>query len=421
MLIFKRDIWEEIAYSLSKNKLRTFLTGFGVMWSIIMLVIMLGSGKGLQNGVNGEFGDFATNSLFMWTQATTIPYKGFPRGRRFNFTIDDVQAIKDNVSEVDIVAPKLRGGRWGSAGNNVVRGKHTGAYTINGDYPEAFLIDPMNILAGRIINKKDIKEARKIAVIGTRVRDMLFEDKEDPIGKNIKIQGVYFTVVGIVSPKGNPNMNGDKRESIWIPFTTLQQAYNYGNTVGFFAMTAKPNIPASVAEKKVRRFLAKRHQVSPDDEMAMGGFNVEEQFGKMTGLFTAINILIWVVGIGTLIAGIIGVSNIMLVVVKERTKEIGIRRALGATPLNIRSQIILEAIILTFFAGLIGLLLGVWILEATHPLFQGGAGSFFKNPEVNIKIVLSAIFAIVIAGSFAGFLPAQRAINIKPIDALRDE
>ena len=270
-----------------------------------MLVIMLGSGKGLQNGVNGEFGDFATNSFFMWTQATTIPYKGFPRGRRFNFTIDDVQAIKDNVVEVDIVAPKLRGGRWGSSGNNVVRGKHTGAFTINGDYPEAFLIDPMNILSGRIINNKDIKEIRKIAVIGTRVKDMLFEDDEDPIGENIKIQGVYFTIVGVVSPKGNPNMNGDKRESIWIPFTTLQQAYNYGNTVGFFAMTAKPNIPASLAEKKVRQFLAKRHQVSPNDEMAMGGFNVEEQFGKMTGLFMAINILIWLVGIGTLIAGII--------------------------------------------------------------------------------------------------------------------
>jgi len=421
MLIFEKDIWEEIGYSLRKNKLRTFLTGFGVTWSIIMLVIMLGSGKGLRNGVIGEFGDFATNSFFIWTKSTTIAYKGFPRGRSFSFITDDIQAIRDHVPEVDIIAPKLRGGRWGSAGNNVVRGKHTGAYTINGDYPAAFEIDPMNILQGRILNDKDIKEKRKIAVIGTRVRDMLFEPSENPIGQDIQIQGVYFTVVGVVYPKGNPNMNGDKRESIWIPFTTLQQAYNYGNVVGFFAMTAKPNIPASVAERKVRRFLAERHQVSPDDEMAMGGFNIEERFKKMTGLFIAINILIWVVGVGTLLAGVIGISNIMLVVVKERTKEIGIRRALGATPLNIRFQIILEAIILTFLAGLTGLLIGVWVLEAIQPLFEGGENAFFKNPEVNINIVLLAIFAIVIAGAMAGFLPAQRAIKIKPIDALRNE
>jgi len=421
MIVFERDTWNEIWLSLRKNRLRTFLTGFGVSWGILMLIFMLGAGNGLKNGVVGNFGDFATNSFFIWTQPTTIAYKGFPRGRQFNFITQDIKAVKDQVPEVDIVAPKLQGGRWGSDGDNVVRGKHSGSYTINGDYPEVFEIDPVKVEAGRLLNKKDIKDKRKVAVIGIRVRDVMFDQDENPIGEQIRIQGVYFTVIGVITPKGNVNMNGDKKEMIWIPFSTLQQVYNYGNLVGFFAMTAKPNIPASVAEKKVRELLAERHQVSPKDEMALGGFNIEEEFKKMTGLFMAINLVIWVVGLGTLLAGIIGISNIMLIVVKERTKEIGVRRAIGATPFSIVGQIILESVVLTFLAGIIGLLIGVWVLEAIQPMFQGGDDGFIRNPEINVNVVISAIIVIVITGAFAGFLPAKRAINIKAIDALRDE
>ena len=421
MQILELDTWNEIALSLKKNKLRTFLTGFGVSWGILMLIFMLGAGNGLKNGVTGGFGDFATNSFFVWTQATTMPYKGFPRGRQFNFVTEDIQAIKDKVPEVDIVAPKLQGGRWGSDGNNVVRGKYSGSYTINGDYPEVFKIDPVTIEGGRLLNIKDVDEKRKVAVIGIRVREVLFEKDENPIGEQIQIQGVYFTVIGVVIPKGSVNMNGDKKKMIWIPFSTLQQVYNYGNTVGFFAMTAKEGVPASIAEEKVRDLLAERHQVSPDDEMALGGFNIEKEYKKMTGLFTAINLVIWIVGLGTLFAGVIGVSNIMMIVVKERTKEIGVRRAIGATPANIVGQIIMESVVLTFFAGLFGLLIGVWALEAIKPLFEAAEESFIKNPEVDIKVVLFAIFVIVVTGAFAGFLPAQRAIKIKAIDALRDE
>ena len=421
MILFERDTWSEIAMSLKKNKLRTFLTGFGVSWGILMLIFMLGAGNGLKNGVVGNFGDFATNSFFIWTQQTTVPYKGFPRGRRFNFVTDDIKAIKDQIAEVDIVAPKLQGGRWGSDGDNVVRGKHSGSYTVNGDYPETFMIDPVNVEMGRLLNDKDIIDKRKVAVIGIRVSEVMFDIDENPIGEQIKIQGVYFTVIGVVSPKGNMNMNGDKKETVWIPFSTLQQVYNYGNVVGYFAMTAKGNIPASVAEEKVRRLLAERHQVSPDDDMALGGFNIQEEFQKMTGLFMAINLVIWVVGLGTLFAGVIGISNIMLIVVKERTKEIGVRRAIGATPINIVSQIIMESVVLTFFAGLVGLLIGVWALEGLQPLFEGAEESFIRNPEVDVKVVLFAIFVIVVTGAFAGFLPAKRAVNIKAIDALRDE
>lgn len=421
MILFEQDTWREIGMSLKKNKLRTFLTGFGVSWGILMLIFMLGAGNGLKNGVTSGFGDFATNSFFVWAQPTTKPYKGFPRGRQFNFVTDDIQAIKDQVPEIDIVAPKLQGGRWSSGGDNVVRGKNSGSYSINGDYPEVFVIDPVKIEGGRLLNMKDITDKRKVAVIGIRVREMMFDEDEDPVGQQLQIQGVYFTVIGVITPKGNVNMNGDKKESIWIPFSTLQQVYNYGNIVGFFAMTAKENIPASVAEEKVRALLAERHQVAPDDDMALGGFNIEAEFKKMTGLFTAINIVIWVVGIGTLLAGVIGISNIMMIVVKERTKEIGVRRAIGATPINIVSQIMMESVVLTFFAGLVGLLIGVWALELLSPLFDAAEESFIRNPEVDVKIVLLAIFVIVITGTFAGFLPAKRAIKIKAIDALRDE
>lgn len=421
MILFERDTWNEIGQSLKKNKLRTFLTGFGVSWGILMLIFMLGAGNGLKNGVTGNFGDFATNSFFVWTQSTTMPYKGFPRGRNFNFVTDDIQAVIDQVPEIDIVAPKLQAGRWGSNGNNVERGKYSGSYSVSGDYPEAFKIDPVNILAGRILNAKDITDKRKVVVIGIRVREVLFEKDEDPIGEQIKIQGVYFTVIGVVSPKGNVNMNGDKKETIWMPFSTLQQVYNYGNIVGFFAMTAKDGVPASLAEEKVRDLLAERHQVSPDDEMALGGFNIEKEFKKMTGLFTAINLVIWIVGLGTLFAGVIGISNIMMIVVKERTKEIGVRRAIGATPTNIVGQIIMESVALTFFAGLVGLLIGVWALEGLSPMFAEAEESFIRNPEVDVKVVLFAIFVIVITGAIAGFLPAKRAIKIKAIDALRDE
>lgn len=421
MILFERDTWVEIGLSLRKNKLRTFLTGFGVSWGIFMLIIMLGAGNGLKNGVTGEFGDFATNSFFVWTQQTTIPYKGFPRGRYFNFVTEDVEAVKNEVPEIDIVAPKLQGGRWGGGGDNVVRGKHSGSFTINGDYPEVFQIDPVKIENGRLLNKRDIEDKRKVAVIGTRVRELMFEPEEDPVGQQLKIQGVYFTVVGVVAPKGNMNMGGDKKETIWMPFSTLQQVYNYGNIVGYFAMTSKPDVPASVAEKKVRRLLAERHQVSPDDEMALGGFNIENEFKKMTGLFMGINTIIWIVGFGTLLAGIIGISNIMLVVVKERTKEIGVRRAIGATPINIIAQIMMEAIVLTFFSGLMGLLAGVWILEGLNPLLAQSEDSFIRNPEVHLGIAFTAIIVLVITGTFAGFLPAKRAIKIKAIDALRDE
>jgi len=417
------DKWQEIYFALKQNKLRTFFTAFGVFWGIFMLIIMLGSGKGLRNGANQGMGDMATNSMFMWTQQTTIPFKGFPRGRRYNFTNEDTQALIDNIPEIEYIAPRLQVFSRGNTSNNVVRGDRTAAFTIQGDYPAFNLIDPCNVLQGRFINKLDLDQKRKNVIIGTRVYDEMFETGENPIGDYIRIQGVYFKVVGVFSSKKNDRQAEQENSQIVMPFTTMQQTYNMGNRVGWYSITAKQGYQASVVLEKARALMKSRHSISPDDDRAVGSFNLEEEFRKMTTLFSGIDGLIWIVGIGTLLAGVIGVSNIMLIVVKERTKEIGIQRAIGATPLLIKTQIILEAVFLTTIAGYIGLILGVSLLELINNiLIQTGASTnMFNNPEVDFNKAIFALILLIFSGALAGLIPAQRAVQMKPIDALRDE
>jgi len=420
--MFDIDRWQEIYAALKSNKLRTFLTAFGVFWGIFMLIIMLGSGKGLENSVFEDMGDFATTSAFIWARKTTMPYKGFTRGRRYNFTNDDMKALKDNIPEIDLLAPRLQG--WGGDGeNNVTHGLKTGAFTIQGDYPEIDKIDPNKILAGRFINYKDIEQSRKVCAIGTRVKEVLFEEDEDAIGKYIRVKGIYFQVVGVIAPISKINIGGQKDQTIYLPFTSLQKAYNFGDVVHYFSVTAKENIPVSVVDKKCRTLLKERHHIHPEDDQAVGGFNMEEEFKKMRGLFTGISVLIWIVGTGTLVAGVIGVSNIMLIIVKERTKEIGVQRAIGATPARIISQIIMESVVLTAVAGYIGLVVGVGLIELINIALEssGSDMAFFRHPSVDFGIAMTALGILVVSGAFAGLIPAQRAISIKPIDALRDE
>lgn len=421
--MFDRDRWQEIWSSLAKNKLRTVLTAFGVFWGIFMLMIMLGSGSGLENGVMHGMGDFATNSVFMWTRPTTIPYKGLPRNRRFNYRNDDIQALRDNIPELALVSPRLEGGGRNS-GNNVIRNDKAGAFSVYGDYPEWNQIDPVNVPLGRFINQIDIEQKRKVAVIGKRVYEVLFEKDEDPIGKYIRINGIYFQVVGMFTPKNqNMNFGGDKEQSIHLPFTTLQQAFNYGDVVGWFALTSKPGIPVTIVEEKAKILLKERHKVAPEDDRAIGYFNLDKQFRQMTGLFTGISGLIWVVGIGTLMAGVIGISNIMLVIVKERTKEIGIMRAIGASPSKVMGQIITESVFLTTLAGYGGLVLGVAIIELINknlPAPDNGQ-TMFLNPTIDFKVAILALLILIVSGAIAGLIPARRAVSIKPIDALRYE
>ncbi len=416
------DKWQEIFHSLKQNKWRTLLTAFGVFWGIFMLLIMLGSGRGLQNGVNQGFGDFATNSVFIWPQRTSMPYKGFTRGRGFSFDDEDVIALRNRIPEIELLAPRLQGGGFQS-GDNVVRGDKTGAYSIYGDSPNYFRIDPVNVVKGRLINDLDIRDKRKVVLIGRRVYEELFAKNEECLGEYIKIQGIYFKVVGLFSSKKTGERANDEQSSIFMPFTTMQRAYNYGNKVFWFSMTSKENVPVSLIQEKAISLLKERHKVHPDDDVALGSFNVEKEFNQMKGLFGGIDLLIWIVGIGTLLAGVIGVSNIMLVIVKERTSEIGIKRALGATPMHIIIQIINESVFLTMLAGYTGLVAGVLVIEGVNILLTkaGGDTGFFKNPEIDFRIAITALIILVVSGVLAGLIPAARALHIKPIEALRTE
>ncbi|MCF8230696.1 MAG: ABC transporter permease [Bacteroidales bacterium] len=422
--MFDIDHWKEIFSSLKKNKWRTFFTAFGVFWGIFMLIIMIGSGKGLQNGIMSGMGDFATNSMFVWSQSTTKAYKGYKEGRRFSFDNEDTRVLKNEIKDIQYVAPRVRGFSDGSNSQNVVRGLEAGNFNIFGDAPVWNKIDPVQMLQGRFINEIDVKKKRKVAIIGEQVKKVLFGKEENPLGEYVRIQGVYFQVVGVFKPlNDNINFGGDKSQSLFVPYTTLQQVYNYGNTVHWFAVTAQPDTPVKSIEDEVLSILAKRHTIHPEDKEAFGYFNLGEQFAQISGLFSGIDLLIWIVGTGTLLAGVIGISNIMLVIVKERTQEIGVQRALGATPRKIISQVVTESVVLTTFAGYVGLVIGVGLLEIISYALasQGAESNSFRNPEISFSIAVTALIILIVSGMMAGIIPAKKAIRIKPIDALRDE
>ncbi len=420
--MFDLDKWQEIFYTLKKNKLRTIMTGFGVFWGIFMLMIMMGAGKGLENGVYANMGDFATNSMFIWTQPTSKPYKGFPRNRRFYFKYEDKQAMHDNIRGIDVIAPRIQGGGHNQS-LTVSRGLVEGAYEVSGVVPEENKIDPVTIKYGRYINKMDLKNTRKVAIIGKTVYDELFDKDEDPLNKYIKIGALYFQVIGTYESKHSGRWGEQHNSMVFIPFSTCQVVYNYNNIVGYFSITAKPEYDIIKIEKEVKTFLAKRHDIHPEDEGAFGSNNVGEEFKKMSGLFLGINLLVWFVGIGTLMAGIIGISNIMLIIIKERTQEIGIKRAIGASPLNIISTVITESVFLTGVAGFMGMFIGILIVELVSQALGSNAAesSGFLNPQVNFYVALTSLGILIISGVFAGIIPSKRAVSIKPIEAIRSE
>ncbi|MBN1821232.1 MAG: ABC transporter permease [Prolixibacteraceae bacterium] len=422
--MFDLDLWKEILSALKKNRMRSFMTAFGVFWGIFMLIIMSGAGRALENGVMDGIRAFASNSAFFWTERTGKPFKGFQRGRAWDYSNTDIIYIEKNVSDVEYLSPRLFGPNSNS-GDNTIRGKMTGAFNIYGENPDFFKIDPWTPLKGRLINEIDIINKRKVCLIGERVVETMFEEGEDPIGQYLKISGVYFQVVGIVHPETRVNIGGGrKEETIFIPFSTMQQTYNYGDVVHFFSVTSKPGVPVSQLEEKLKTLLKDRHIIAPDDVQAIGSFNIEVEWVKYMGLFNGIQILTWIVGIGTLLAGVIGVSNIMLVIIKERTQEIGIQRAIGATPGKVILHIVAESVFLTVMAGYIGLALGVGILELMNLALESAGDAsdiFFRRPEISFKMAVAALSVLVFSGIFAGLIPARRAVSIKPIDAIRDE
>ena len=419
--MFSKDRWDEILEALNANRFRTLMTAFGVFWGIMILVLLLALTNGLKNGVSADFGNFATNSIFMWAQGTSMPYKGLPKGRRFRFKIQDVAILKDQMPELKYVSPRNQlGGHRGA--NNVTRKEKTGAFSVSGDYPEYINQQPMDILQGRFISYSDINEKRKVAVIGIDVVKSLYDKGENPMETYIKISGVNFMVIGVFKAS---NSNGDDEEdanTIYIPFSTFSQVFNYGDNVGWMAITAHDQTSITTLKPKIFSIMQKQHTIHPDDERAIGNYDLAEQFAKIMGLFSILTFVGYFVGALVLFSGAIGISNIMLIVVKERTKEIGIRRALGASPWNIRMQILQESLMLTILAGMAGIAFAsgvIWIMNTV--IDNIGPVENFANPSVNINVIIIALIILVVFGVLAGLIPAIRATKMKPVDALRTD
>ena len=418
MGLFDVDHAREIWNALRGNKVRTLLTAFGVFWGIFLLMVMMGSGNGLETGAMQEFAGSARNSVFMWGQRTSKPYKGLPVGRGIELTNDDVDAIRRTIPEAEIVCPHNQLNGF-NGGNTVTRGTKSGGFSVLGETPEIALVQSIPMVSGRFLNANDMIERRKVAVIGPRVKDLLFKPEENPIGQSITVKGVYFTVVGLFKPARSGGDAEQDQQTVYIPFSTFQQAFKSINHVDWIGIKARDDVPAAVVEDKAKALLRKRHDVAPDDMRALGSWNMDKEYRQFSNVFFGIRTLVWIVGLGTLAAGVIGVSNIMLVIVRERTHEIGIRRAMGATPLSITGQIILEALLLTSAAGYAGLILGMLAIDGVALAMAGAETEFFKNPGVDLVTALRALTVLIFCGILAGLMPAWRAIRVPTVEALR--
>jgi len=420
-IIFDRDTWQEIFGSIQKNKVRTIITVIGVLWGIFIYIALSGSAKGLDNGFEREFENIAMNSMFVWAQSTSMPYDGFKTGRNPQLKLADANTLRNNIPEIQFIAPRnARGIFDGSSGSQIVRGAKSGTYNIYGDFPEYTKIATKKIFTpGRFINQSDIDQARKVCVIGERTQKELFAKDEDPVGKFVRIDNIYFQVIGVHKyvPGGGFESDGD----VFIPFATFRKLYNTGENVEWFTIAAYDDADVVQVEKDVKQTLKRIHRVDPKDERAFGSFNLGEIFNRIMGFAEGMTFLSLVVGIATIIAGVIGIGNILLISVKERTKELGVRRALGATPSEVRMQIILESVFLTVIAGIFGIMLGAFVLAGINAGTANLEDFPYTNPTVPIPFVLGALAIMVTLGTLIGLIPAQRAVSIKPIDALREE
>lgn len=410
--MFDIDTWREILDTLRKNKLRTFLTGFSVAWGIFMLILLLGSGEGLRHGVEYGFRDDAVNSIWVSAGQTSVPYKGMQPGRAVMFKNNDYDEIRRELEGLEYMT-----GRFWIRGTLTVKyGKENGSFDVRCVHPDHKHLEKTIILRGRYINALDLTEFRKVAVVGVNVQRDLFKGAE-PIGKYIAVNGIAFLVVGVFGDEGGDG----ERSKIYLPVTTAQRTFNGADRLGQIMLTTG-SAPLEQTERMaedVRRRLAANHHFSPEDKRAIFLRNNYESFQQLMGVMNGIRLFIWIIGIGTILAGVVGVSNIMMIAVRERTKEIGVRKALGATPGSLIAMILQESVLITGISGYIGLVLGVFVLEmAAKPL---SGAEMFRNPEVDLRIAIAATVLLVVAGTAAGFVPARRAASIRPVEALRDE
>ena len=410
--LFDSDTWQEIYGSIRKNKIRTVITIIGVLWGIFLLVVLLGAARGMENNFKKIFGNFATNSVFIWTQSTDTPFKGFQKGRRFLPTLTDVKILKEEFKEIKLLAPRSQ------TNAQLVQGFKSGSFQVSGDYPVLDQVQKKELIYGRFLNENDILSKSKVVVIAEDIYKQLFDKNENPIGQYIKVNNINFKVIGVYKRSNGISFDGD---CAYIPFTTYQQIYNMGDKIHWMMITANEGVDIKQLEKDVLLTLKSLHKVHPDDKRAFGSVNLGVEIAKFTGFLTGMQFLTWFVGIATLIAGVFAIGNILLITVKERTKEIGIRRALGATPKSIRQQIILESVFLTTIAGMLGIVFGAFVLFIIDSLAGQGPDATLVNPTVNIPIILIAFTTLVILGTLIGLIPAHMATIVKPIEALREE
>lgn len=411
--LFDVDTWQEIYSSIRKNKTRTAITIIGVMWGIFLLVVLLGAAKGVENKFNTLFGNFATNSVFIWAQQTSKPFKGFQEGKALTLKMADLESIKKEIPGLEFVVPRLQDQAL------AVNDFKSGRFGIFGDYPELDEVQKMDMVHGRFINHNDIIEKKKVCVIEEEIYKQLFDKDIQPIGTYIKINNINYKVIGMYK-KGQIG-GGGPQGNIHIPFTTFQQVYNRGDDVGWMMITGQPGFDITQIEADVKLLLKNLHKVHPEDERAFGSFNLGKEIAKVTGFITGMQFLTWFVGIATLIAGVFAIGNILLITVKERTKEIGIRRALGAKPWEIKRQIILESVFLTSIAGALGIILGGVVLMIIDATLGQGEEAALSNPTVDIPVILIAALTLVVLGTLIGLIPAHTAVSIRPIEALREE
>jgi putative ABC transport system permease protein len=411
--LFDSDTWQEIYGSIRKNKLRTFITILGVWWGIFLLVALLGAARGMENGFNKLFGNFATNSVFVWTRTTDTPFKGFQKGRRIGLKLSDIEILKREFNdEIKLLAPRNQ------TNNLIVHDFKSGNFNVSGDYPVLDQIQKKNLIYGRFINDNDILSEAKVCVIAEDIYKQLFDKNVNPIGEYIKINSINYKVVGVYERSNGISFDGD---AAYVPFTTFQKVYNRANRIDWMMITANDGVDIKQMEQDILLTLKNLHKVHPDDSRAFGSVNLGVEIGKVTGFLTGMQFLTWFVGIATLIAGVFAIGNILLITVKERTKEIGIRRAIGATPKEIRQQVILESVFLTTIAGMLGIFFGAVVLYVIDTAFGQGDDAALVNPTVNIPIILIAFTILIVLGTLIGMIPAYMATIIKPIEALREE
>lgn len=415
------DGLQEIYYSLSRNKLRTFLTAFGVFWGVFMLILLLGAGRGLSNASDNSFGSDDRTSIWISGGRTALPYHGRPPRRLIEFTEDDIAAIQQNIAGVQYISAENRAGeRWQRTVNITYKNQSAnfGVYGVADDF---FRIKKyIDYPYGRTLNGLDERDARRVALVGTVVSDRLFGAGVNPLGKEINFHGIVFQVVGVFHDEAR---EGRMSERVYIPLSTFQKTFGRANKIGQITLTPAPGLDPIAFEEKVVALLRERHVVSPDDTRAVNAFNYARQMAQVEQVFSAIGVFIWFVGLGTLTAGIVGISNIMIITVKDRTREIGVRKALGATPASVVLMVLSESVLLTAVAGYLGLVLGVGLLELVNQALVASKANlaYFERPEVDLWIAAKAVILLVVCGALAGLAPAMRAAKILPIEAMREE